>query len=145
MPEIARFEYQMLMDLLAMMSGSIDPALHGSPLESERGFDCGDRAAMRHQRQHQDDGRFGGASPIQRGAFAGAESLLADLAAVSLGLARVDLDVTLGALPGCRTGGIGTEYGMRVHEVLSGLVVGRILLGPASDCPNLTVKRTPTG
>jgi hypothetical protein len=58
----------------------------------------------------------------------------------------VDLDVALAALAGCRTAGIGTEYGVRVHELLSGLVVGRILLpGPASDCPDLTVKRTPTG
>jgi hypothetical protein len=29
-------------------------------------------------------------------------------------------------------------------EAPSGLVVGRILLGPASACPDLTVKHTPT-
>ena len=28
-------------------------------------------------------------------------------------------------------------------EVPSGLVAGRILLGPASDCPDLTTERTP--
>ena len=56
----------------------------------------------------------------------------------------MDVDVALADVPGCRTGGIGTEYIVRVHEIPSGLVVGKILLGPASDCPNLTVKRTPT-
>jgi len=84
------------------------------------------------------------ARPMQRGAFAATESLSADITAASLGLARVDLDVAFADLPGCRTGGIGTECGVRVHAVPSGLVVGRILLGPASDCPNLTAKRTPT-
>ena len=58
---------------------------------------------------------------------------MAEVAAVSLGLARVDVDVALADLAGCRTGGIGTEYVVRVHEVLSGLVVGRILLGPATN------------
>src|SRR5215211_1150883 len=134
----------MLMDTLAVLSGAIHPLLYGSPLETEGGFDSRDRTAVCHQCQHQDDGRLGSASPIQRGAFAGTESLLADVAAVSLGRARVDLDVALSALCGCRTVGIGTEYIVRVHEIPSGLVVGKILLGPASDCPNLTVKRTPT-
>ena len=55
------------------------------------------------------------------------------LAAVSLGRARVDVDVALADLPGCRTGRVGTECGVRVHEVLSGLIVGRILLGPAPN------------
>jgi hypothetical protein len=86
---LAWFEYQMLMNLLAMVPGGFYPALHGSPLEPECGFDRGDRAAMRHQCQHQDDSRFRDEGP-------------------------------------------------------SGLVVGRTLLGPASDYPDLTVKGTPT-
>ena len=77
------------MNLLAMLTGGFYPALHGSPLEPECGFDRGDRAAMRHQCQHQDDSRFRDDAP-------------------------------------------------------SGLVVGRILLGPASYCPTLTVESTPT-
>lgn len=51
---LARLEYQMLMNLLAMVPGGFYPALHGSPLEPECGFDRGDRSAMRHQCQHQD-------------------------------------------------------------------------------------------
>ena len=59
------------MDTLAVLCGAIHPLLYGSPLETEGGFDSRHRTAVCHQCQHQDDGCFGSASPIQRGAFKG--------------------------------------------------------------------------
>ena len=97
-PPKGRLLDQMLLHRLALDAPSRHPTPHRPLVEAKRRDDGVGRTAVGEQRHHEGDGLGGGAQAIERGAFRGAERLVALRAQEPLILARMDADVTLAGL-----------------------------------------------
>src|SRR5215510_8212115 len=75
---------------------------------------------MGEQRHHEAHGLGRGAQAVKRGAFGGAESLMALVADEPLFLLRMDTDITLASLASRRAVSIGAECDCRVHDAPPG-------------------------
>jgi hypothetical protein len=75
---------------------------------------------MGEQRHHEAHGLGRGAQAVKRGAFGGAERLMALVADEPLFLLRMDTDIALASLASSRAVSIGAECGCGVHDAPPG-------------------------
>src|SRR6266705_3289953 len=105
----------MLLHGLALHAASRHPTRHRPLVEAKRHDDGLRRTAVREQRHHEGDGLGRSAQAVKRGAFRGAERLVARGTQEPLVLARVDADVALAGLASGRACQTGAECGRGVH------------------------------
>ena len=133
-PPRGRYVHQMLLHGLALSTPSRHPTPHRPLVEAKRRDDGLGRTAMGEQRHHEGDSLGRSAQAVKRGAFRGAERLVALGTQEPLVLARVDADVALAGLASGRTRQIGAAYRCGVHDDPPPGVVGehakRSMSGP---------------
>src|SRR5262249_28129518 len=89
-------------------------------VKPESGHDRLHGTPMGEQRHHEAHGLGRGAQAVKRGAFGGAERLLARVADEPLVLLRMDTDIALARLASSRAVSIGAECGCGVHDAPPG-------------------------
>jgi len=115
LPKIAWLLNQIILHGLALDASARQPTRNGPLVEAEGDDDSLERTAVGEQRDHEGHGLGRGLQAVARGAFRGAERLVALGAEEALVLARVDTNVALACL--CSGGAvqIGAECGCGVH------------------------------
>jgi hypothetical protein len=108
--------YSLIVDFLAMLTGSLPPAFDCPLIKPIGGHNCLQGTAMRQQRQHDQHQLHICFEPIKNRAAARRKGRPADFTLIPLLLLAMDADVASSDLSSCRTIKIRAKYLLWVHR-----------------------------